>query len=643
MAVLAIEILLLVYFNLFHIKDAVDQDYAKILRHVIEMAKHHTLFLPNWEYLTTGEMDAASLPALLFYLLTKNIYLSYGLAGIVNIAVWAVTVNALLNLCRVSLKYRLLAFCLLFTAYDFGMLAYTNMMFFAGGQYVYKTLVPVLLIILLIKDNTVTKPKAYWFFAVLYCILLFFVCAASKTYVILCGILPIVVCTVIFVLLKQKPELQKHWLITGLLTVVVSLAGLFLNHHYGIQTKSYSLKALEWLVSDHLLTFLELLKVFNPLTTGAETEVFTAAGLMGLVRLGLAAVILGFGFVSLPKVFGIRVYRKIVQSGSETCDIENRLLIETMLISIFAWNYFIQFLTLSTPRYHLIGSIPLMICAVLNLEKTFSKDQVTVMPNLVLSVLTIVLLLVNGYSLIHAERHYFHEEDGYYYLSENLISQMKEQGIDTAFVLDDGRIAERLRVLDTDLVFENYDPENGAVMNYDFYITERDRSAFTDRNIIIGPQSKYDLCPEYIRNAYQYFGDYGEFGIWYSKTNPIDGMSGMYVGDNMIDLATAPYYEYQGTIQSDGTLVSKDSGTILKSPVLVFDNQPVEMTLYYETKGTDAVLELYSGEACIETIPLTEEGTCTVNIQPDYSDFHFAIVKEDTSPFTFLRAEYRTS
>ena len=49
MAVLVIEFILLIYYNLFHIRDAVDQDYAKILRHVIEMANHHTLFLPNWE------------------------------------------------------------------------------------------------------------------------------------------------------------------------------------------------------------------------------------------------------------------------------------------------------------------------------------------------------------------------------------------------------------------------------------------------------------------------------------------------------------------------------------------------------------------------------------------------------------------
>ena len=98
--VLLVEFIFLIYYNLFHIRDAVDQDYAKILRHVIEMARHHTLFLPNWEYLTTGEMDAASLPAILFYLITKNIYLSYGLADILNIGIWSFTVHCVLRLCK---------------------------------------------------------------------------------------------------------------------------------------------------------------------------------------------------------------------------------------------------------------------------------------------------------------------------------------------------------------------------------------------------------------------------------------------------------------------------------------------------------------------------------------------------------------
>ena len=375
MAVLVIEFILLIYYNLFHIRDAVDQDYAKILRHVIEMAKHHTLFLPNWEYLTTGEMDAASLPAILFYSLTKNIYLSYGMADILNVVIWGFTINRILNLCKVKLKYRLLCLCLVFTAYDFGMLAYTNMLFFAGAQYVYKALVPLLLVLILLDQ----KGPSIWFYRILYGSLLFITSVASNTYVILCGILPIIVCFVVYALLKQKPHLHKSWFVIAVSTVLLSGAGIFLNHHYGIQTKSYSLKPINWLFSDHLFTLLELLKVFNPLTV-EETGAFTVAGIMGLVRLLLAILILGIGFCSIPKLFGFSVYQKTVQ---ET-EIETSELMNSTFISIFAWNYFVQFLTLASSRYHLIGVMPLLLCMTMNLESFFEKDHKTQLPDLFL-------------------------------------------------------------------------------------------------------------------------------------------------------------------------------------------------------------------------------------------------------------------
>ena len=629
--VLLVEFIFLIYYNLFHIRDAVDQDYAKILRHVIEMARHHTLFLPNWEYLTTGEMDAASLPAILFYLITKNIYLSYGLADILNIGIWSFTVHRVLRLCNVKLKYRLLCLCLIFTAYDFGMLAYTNMLFFAGGQYVYKALVPLLLVLILFDRN----GKSIWFYRILYVVLLFFTDVASNTYVLLCGIIPIAICFVFYTILRQKQELHKSWVWIGIVTVIVSAAGIFLNHHYGIQTKSYSLKPINWLFSDHLFTLLELLKVFNPLTV-EETGAFTVAGIMGLVRLLVAMIVLGFGFCSIPELFGFSVYQKTVKEDT----VENRELINSTFISIFAWNYFVQFLTLASSRYHLIGVMPLFLCMIMNVEDFFDRDHKTQVSEWFLCGMSVLILLVNEYSLVHAERHYFKEEDGYYLLNESLIALMKEQKIGTAFVLDDGRIPERLRVLDTDLVFENYDPESGAVMNYDFYITERDRSAFTDRNIIIGPESKYEICPEYIRSSYTYLADYGEFGIWVSDLNPIDGMTGMYVGSEAVDLVTAPYYTVHGTIEPDGSMVSEETGILLESPVLSFGNRNVTMTVTYETKSETVTLELYDGEVLLDQIPLPVTGEYSLSIPAEYKTMQFLIRKEDKEPIQIRQVTY---
>ena len=86
--VLLIEIIFLIWANLCHIQDAVDQDFAKLIRHVYEMAENHTLFLKDWNYITTAELDCAALPAILFYYITDNLYLAYALADILDIFLW---------------------------------------------------------------------------------------------------------------------------------------------------------------------------------------------------------------------------------------------------------------------------------------------------------------------------------------------------------------------------------------------------------------------------------------------------------------------------------------------------------------------------------------------------------------------------
>ena len=121
-AVVVLEIAVLFFYNIFHLRDALDHDFAMVLRHVIEMGDNHTLFLKHWSYMSQGEMDEASLIALPIYMLTKNIYLGYAIAGIMNILLWAFTVWRLLELADMQPEYRLVALALIFTAYDFGML-----------------------------------------------------------------------------------------------------------------------------------------------------------------------------------------------------------------------------------------------------------------------------------------------------------------------------------------------------------------------------------------------------------------------------------------------------------------------------------------------------------------------------------------
>lgn len=132
----SLEILFLVYMNFFHIQDGVDQDFAKLIRHVVEMGRNRTLFLDNWSYLTTGEQDCAAILAVFFYLITGKVYFSYALANVCDIFIWLGITGCLLRTIGLSAKMRFILYGLLFTAYDFGMLQYTNMLFYGGAVYI---------------------------------------------------------------------------------------------------------------------------------------------------------------------------------------------------------------------------------------------------------------------------------------------------------------------------------------------------------------------------------------------------------------------------------------------------------------------------------------------------------------------------
>ena len=194
-AVTVAEILLLIYYNLFHIRDIVDSDFAMQMRHAIELSLNHTLFPGGWHYLTMGHFDDANLLAAFFYSFTKNGYISFGLSGIFNMVIWGLVLFELFRDTGLKLKVYVLTLGLLFATYNFGMLEYTNMMFFGGGFYVYIPLLPVLFVELLVKseDPRGLKPSFYVMSA-LYFSLLFLTAAARGLYAFVCGIFPVLLC-----------------------------------------------------------------------------------------------------------------------------------------------------------------------------------------------------------------------------------------------------------------------------------------------------------------------------------------------------------------------------------------------------------------------------------------------------------------
>jgi hypothetical protein len=220
------------------------------------------------------------------------------------------------------------------------------------------------------------------------------------------------------------------------------------------------------------------------------------------------------------------------------------------------------------------------------------------------------VLLLNLYQILWGSRQYFHREDYSKAVDEAVISFMEEHDAGSAFSLyESGYGTEWLRAADKTRSYETYLPDTHEIINHDFYYSDRDRSGFSSRNVIIATEYEFDSCPDHIRDNYILSGEALNYGLYLSEQNPIDGISGPIEGMDTVDLATSPGYEVKGTIDGAGHLTADGTGDVLISPDLDITT-PCTWTMDYEAEpGTEAVVEIISGGEVIDKIALTPDDT----------------------------------
>ena len=609
--VIALEVFFYIYVNIFRLSDIVDVDFARVLRHVVEMGDKRTVFLPLWNYITTAELDHSAILALPIYVLTGRIMLSYGIANLINIAIWLTVLYRLLELTGLSRRYKLLATALVLTLFDFGMLAYSNMLFIGAEHYTHKVLIPLMFILLILTPTKKRRTPGMISLCLLYFALLFITAISSGIYVFICGIAPVIIMLIIRFVLRGKDNDTIYRIIMSVCSVIITFAGIVVCKaaHVTPNSELAVYKSMDDIRNNLFSTFLDLVEMFRVFPE-KNVPVLSLSSMMSIDRLFIFVIILIFGLRSVGKLAATDAADpqddKSVSGGL--------LMAEQLLISVFLWNYFILFVSGSQQRYHILGAVPLMICAVVELAgfiegvSKSDKDDRAGFKTLLLSLTVAAIVLLDLYQVLWGSRQYFHREDYSKAVNEAVISFMEENDAGSAFSLyESGYGTEWLRAADKTRSYETYLPDTGQIINHDFYYSDMDRSAFSDRNAIIATDDEFDSCPAFIRDNYSLKGEALNYNIYLSENNPIDGMSGPIDGMDTIDLVTAPGYEYKGETDGSGHLNTESTGEVLISPV--FDIvDPVTWTMEYETDhDADSVVELYADDEIVNTIHLSAE------------------------------------
>ncbi len=454
---LAVQFLLIAHSNITLINKNIDCDSAKLFTHTEEIWRQKTFFLPDWEYLTTLEWDCSSILAVPFYAVTGDIFLSFALANIAFLGIFTAVIFFLFR--GKDSLYPLLCVNLLIIPYRLGMLDYYNMLFFGGSQYIIKSLLPLLLVGILLREgkDLCWKKLSVWVPVVIYLGLLLLTAASSGFYVFLCGVFPVFAAYGIYKFLRWE-RVSWQILCMGALSCILTLAGGIVNQRLmgGARGNGMLFCSVYQLWENISSCFFGMFELYGGMTANAEISVLSLAGIQMLSRYCLVLVML---ICAVAAFLG-----SVRKLGKGNCDLRIFL-----LISIFLWNMFILIPTNTKAgsatyeyRYHLIGMLPLMcVTGILLIDslKAFSKKQQNCL--YAVGLLAISFVCATSYKDLYSRGELNPE-------LKELCSYTEELAVDYVYMYNASNDAEICKVLDENTEYV-YLLESGVTWAFDYY------------------------------------------------------------------------------------------------------------------------------------------------------------------------------
>lgn len=573
----ATQILFLAYMNLFESPKMIDYDGAKLYMHAMEMWRNKSVFIPDWKYITTMELDCSLLLAVPFYAVFHNIFLAFGLSNLIMICGFADVIYAIFRQTPYR-RHAPAAVLLVLTPYAYGMLEYFNMMFFNGAQYVIKVMLPLLLILLLTVPAGRRKRKGNLLLIVVYSLLLFLTSLSSGVYVMFCGLLPLLLYTGFdFLYHREFRKYSRYHLMIGAISFAAFAAGCLAGNLSGIVARGSLLfltKPENWQLNLNAV----ILGLFQTLDTipAQDISAVSADGILYLIRI-LLLFLLASACISQMRV----LFRP-----------ENTVSAERLLSLLLPWNLLIVLfidtrysagnLTMEY-RYYLIAFIPLMLLLPMQIEKWIHHAD-RLFHSCVSVLIAVCLLLLTAGS----DRRILENRESSLYANDicDYIDSLTQE-VESVFFLPDEKTPEICRLLDPSRTYCGYNANDGLVV-YDYYQSYIDRSSHGDHNLIL----VYDwetpdlYLPAYISSQYEKIGHVRWFDVYYAPVNLFDSISGFSSFGDSIDFFYSPGYTTDpdiSTVNSAGELEVTGNGEEAASSS---DFPPVsgiyQVTLLYE-------------------------------------------------------------
>lgn len=508
-----IQFAFICFANLHWSSHVIDGDMADLYGHVREMWRNKTMFISNWQYATTLELDCASILALPLYGLTKDIFLSFALSNIIILILWNLIVYRLVMNCSKSRISALLSADLLMIPYGVGMLEYFNMLFFNGAQYGIKTLIP-LIFLCIITSDTENQDKRNRIEIIIMLVLIgalqFITSLSSGMYVMIAGLVPIILYLIISWMNdhgRYSRQEIRTFSAAALVTVICSILGKIISNHFDVTARGTSTGVTVF--NNFLLNFQTVIAgLFEVLSCSPETTTPKVMSFEGVTYICKS-------FFTLT-IIVICIYVQIKYALKRERKYEKMFLLSLLL----PWNMFIfifsdtRYSALNTYmeyRYYLIAYIPVIILAGI----MFGRYMEHATLSLSLLIITFVGIMAIGCDKQVSD---FRENTDYVYDIKNTLDALP-QNTGSVFVMTDNDTARKLRLIDEARTYCGmyYDDIQGVGIS-DNYMDYTSSSNFSQNNIVltVTGTNLTDYLSQDVAATYTKIGTIRWFDIYYS-------------------------------------------------------------------------------------------------------------------------------
>lgn len=564
------QLILIVFTNLLKANAFLDYDSALAIRHGWEMWKHG-LFLKDFNYFSTMEIDCAGFIAAGLYALSNNLGLSEAIAQlIIYISIAAVIYDLFDNL-KIGKKSFALALFLIFTPFSVGQLEWANMIFISVGQYGFRILLMLLFIDMFVMCEQKASAKFYILVLVTF-FLNFWSSLSTGNYVLFMISSPIILKVFIDTIRKQEIHLLSRVNVVLFSNIMVSIAGWIIR---------------EWMIGQSSRNNLSLIKDYDfiPNLGKCFTGVLLLFGGLAkedgiyLISVRGIVIIISWCF-SMFCIFylGYSIFMKNRKMPFFMFDYTVcYMFVHLTVLTLTKTNYggIIEF------RYHILWCVLLLVFVAGNVMQR-ERYRNNWLYHCIVYGLLLCVGIINFAGFKTCLQGY--KERGL----EPAISKLARELDAAVYFYKNNTSSHVFRAIAPDIYCVCVEYEDGQMQMDmgDFYRFYGDNSIAGDNNILVAYDLDFEELPEYIKATYRLIGETNEgYNIYYSKVNRWDGCSGF--SDSMANMAVDyPFsnnYQYKGVINNQGILISgtEEEEYVLCGPLKETREGTYDITLSY--------------------------------------------------------------